>query len=1149
MKKGMKRAFAVALAVMLAGSGPVFSVSAAEIDENNSEITAPAEESEAKVTGKRETLKCSDVSRDLDWGFFNETEGSTDWYGRMAFPEYASSLYFTLADESVWLNDSNFSEETAFRVSYDGKEDDVFNAVTVLDMSGVARMSDEEWEEIKENISHAYIAVKRDYPGMFWLKEEPKVTRVAASWTDETGEEVYSYQVYFLLKNYNRDYDIRSAKYRSAEAIQAVMAEREQSVQAALGAAAGMDAAGMITYFYDNYKSVAKSMGLGKDNGLYAFKLLCDRAGIPCVLAAGGGSMESFVSLDGAWYEPVEVKDLAEEQKREEEKKAEEAAKKAEEEAEAAKKDVKTEKGKAAKKARSSETASAGPAFQSEVPVMATSAGGMQPRAGLAIQFFVDGSSTATDPNSSAFKDILVTKKTPNDQNPQGMNIFGNTFGSMIDVLGTTDRITAQVNGKEVSNLSFALDRADVRPSAGTGKEYAVRCYGTVVVEENGATKEVNVDEEVFKDTIDVQELALNVSIKQFEYFRYYKGTTSADFRPKSGSAVVPVANAVSGFPVTVTATPIVTGDNAIVEISEYQGTVKVRLNLTGTGALNYTLGAQGGAREDTLTIEEGVPYSVDARPLTLNQINIDELSPADYYIYNGQAKRPDIRVTAYTGEELIQDVDYIVDYRNNIDATDGAEIVITNATGGRKFKWEGEKVKKFTIRKADWTVDPIDPLTVKCGKEDKFSLLSLIPDDAEIYYAEAASESDSVFDANFKIEPVDERKAVAYKIKEDPSVIGKQGVVNIVVNESKNYNGFSVKLYLNIVGKDPRKNFRFEHDVIKMTEGEVREILVLDEELEGTDITYKGDKASVAIVDKDGNVEAMSEGEVTITATVSENGDYEAAEATCKVIVVPEGHDVQFYPEEGFQAGGSEWYKLEIEKGISQIPAGLDYSKASEIEKDLKSELKKCNSKIPDENMAFYDIVLMTKKEESGWEWTVIEEEEDFPEGGLPITIPFPEGTDGISYDFTVVHMFTKDMNEFEAGEMENPKVTKRDNGLQFTVNGLSPIAVGWTEAENPANPEDPTTDPDDPNNPNNPNNPTDQIKQNNTTSTNNNQGTTGRSATGTGTGTGTTAGKSTTSTGALTGDQNRILLYAVLLAAAALTIGTVCVRRKKRK
>ena len=59
---------------------------------------------------------------------------------------------------------------------------------------------------------------------------------------------------------------------------------------------------------------------------------------------------------------------------------------------------------------------------------------------------------------------------------------------------------------------------------------------------------------------------------------------------------------------------------------------------------------------------------------------------------------------------------------------------------------------------------------------------------------------------------------------------------------------------------------------------------------------------------------------------------------------------------------------------------------------------------------------------------------------------------------------MYSGKFDKFKAGEMEN--ITKIDqvegDHLSFTVNGTSPLAIGWKVATN--------TNPDDPNNPDNP-------------------------------------------------------------------------------
>ena len=76
----------------------------------------------------------------------------------------------------------------------------------------------------------------------------------------------------------------------------------------------------------------------------------------------------------------------------------------------------------------------------------------------------------------------------------------------------------------------------------------------------------------------------------------------------------------------------------------------------------------------------------------------------------------------------------------------------------------------------------------------------------------------------------------------------------------------------------------------------------------------------------------------------------------------------------------------------------------------------------------------------------------EDFPEGGVTLTLSYPEGTDAATHDFVVAHMFTTTVEgKHNAGDIEYPAVTETENGLQFTVTGLSPVAIGWTETTAP--------------------------------------------------------------------------------------------------
>ncbi len=124
--------------------------------------------------------------------------------------------------------------------------------------------------------------------------------------------------------------------------------------------------------------------------------------------------------------------------------------------------------------------------------------------------------------------------------------------------------------------------------------------------------------------------------------------------------------------------------------------------------------------------------------------------------------------------------------------------------------------------------------------------------------------------------------------------------------------------------------------------------------------------------------------------------------------------------------------------------PLIIIYDAPAALETAMKVEITKKNGSIPQANTAVYDVTLLVS-ENGGTTWTPATED-NFPAGGLAVTLPYPSGTNS-SYTFTVVHMFTTDFNNHHAGETESPKVTNTNSGIQFTVTGLSPIAVGWVK------------------------------------------------------------------------------------------------------
>ncbi len=208
--------------------------------------------------------------------------------------------------------------------------------------------------------------------------------------------------------------------------------------------------------------------------------------------------------------------------------------------------------------------------------------------------------------------------------------------------------------------------------------------------------------------------------------------------------------------------------------------------------------------------------------------------------------------------------------------------------------------------------------------------------------------------------------------------------------------------------------------------------------------------------------------------------------------------------------------YRLEAETGISEVPEALKsiekLNTPGKIETEMKLAVRRKTSGILPENVVVYDVQLLINVNGTGW---VPATEENFPAGGITVTLPYPSGTGKDTHDFTVAHMLTRDMNGLKAGDVEYPSVTKTDGGVQFRVYSLSPISIGWKTVKASA----PDTD-------------------------------TGNKDSGNGSGGGSHSSGSpvTQASSAPTGDDSPILLYAVLLAAAAAGIAAVVVTEKKK-
>ena len=187
--------------------------------------------------------------------------------------------------------------------------------------------------EAKSGIVESFHAFDRDHPEVFWLSGQMKMRIITAT----VGSQQTSY-LFFVLAD-NKGFTLRDASYPSSAEINAAVQLRDQAVSAIL---AQVPTSGVyeqivaLNRWFTTHNEYNRSADLGSigtaphrcmsaltgntgtngpvcDGYSRAFKVLCDRLGIPCVLVTGYASsgaehtgeyhMWNSVRMpDGNWY-------------------------------------------------------------------------------------------------------------------------------------------------------------------------------------------------------------------------------------------------------------------------------------------------------------------------------------------------------------------------------------------------------------------------------------------------------------------------------------------------------------------------------------------------------------------------------------------------------------------------------------------------------------------------------------------------------------------------------------------------------------------------------------------------------------------------------------------------------------------------------
>lgn len=177
------------------------------------------------------------------------------------------------------------------------------------------------------------------------------------------------------------------------------------------------------------------------------------------------------------------------------------------------------------------------------------------------------------------------------------------------------------------------------------------------------------------------------------------------------------------------------------------------------------------------------------------------------------------------------------------------------------------------------------------------------------------------------------------------------------------------------------------------------------------------------------------------ITVTKNTDGSY-------KVTVIDANADITTEIEAN---------KLEI--GDVKVPEGLKDNEAlnsvEKIEGALQTKLD-TEHKGSQDGKAFYDIALQYWDSDKA-DWVDVTEE-NFPEKGVDVVLPYPDKSDKAD-SFTVLHMLASGDHAGTIEVVEN--VSKHNDGLHFHVDALSPFAVCWETYEEPSPGPGPDPDP----------------------------------------------------------------------------------------
>ena len=148
----------------------------------------------------------------------------------------------------------------------------------------------------------------------------------------------------------------------------------------------------------------------------------------------------------------------------------------------------------------------------------------------------------------------------------------------------------------------------------------------------------------------------------------------------------------------------------------------------------------------------------------------------------------------------------------------------------------------------------------------------------------------------------------------------------------------------------------------------------------------------------------------------------------------------VDFYSFTDFKVTTQE--KPVVPEAAKKRP-DVNVNTVAELEVHMFEELKKEEPSFKDES-ASHHLYEVTLQFFDGQKWFPATSD-NYPDSGIWVTLPYPEGIDYWNYDFKVIHMFSFDIRNHKAGDTECLEPIKTPDGLRVCLGGASPVLVAW--------------------------------------------------------------------------------------------------------